>query len=141
MRTLKIIFALSFLLSLTGFAQKGRGHGHGGGRGYHHNKVVLVKRSMYRPKKVIVFHPVWRPTFGYNRRWVFFPKHNLYWDNWRNHYVYWNGVVWVSQPSAPPVVINVNLEKEKHYELNEKEDDDDDVYKGNDTHKTEYKPE
>jgi hypothetical protein len=34
----------------------------------------------------------------------------------------------------------VNLEKEKKDELKESEDDIDDVYKLNDQHKTEYKP-
>ena len=41
----------------------------------------------------------------------------------------------------PPVIVNVNLENEKHQELKEDDDDVDDVYKGNETHKTEYKPE
>jgi hypothetical protein len=52
--------------------------------------------------------------------------------------VYYSGNVWVSQPTAPPVIVNVNLEKEKQYELKENEDDEDDVYKTNDSHKTDY---
>ncbi|MEO6303554.1 MAG: hypothetical protein ABIP51_10300, partial [Bacteroidia bacterium] len=72
--------------------------------------------------------PHWRPNYAYNRRWVFFPKYNLYWDNWRNHYVYLNGVVWVSQPTPPPVIVNVNLADEPNQELSEDKDDVDDVY-------------
>jgi hypothetical protein len=142
MKAIKFLIIMSLFISVNTFAQKRGGHKHGrGGHRHGHGKVVVVKRSAYRPKKVVVFHPVWRPAHPYNRRWVFFPKYNLYWDNWRNHYVFWNGVVWVSQPTAPPVIVNVNLEKEKHYEMKEEEDDTDDVYKQNNDHKAEYKPE
>lgn len=123
-------------------AQKKGGHHHKShpNRAHHHAKVV-VKRSPFRPAKVIVYHPHWGPKHAIHRRWVFFPKYNLYWDNWRNHYYFYNGTLWISQPTPPPVIVNVNLDNEKHYELKEDEDDVDDVYKGNDTHKTEYKPE
>lgn len=110
-------------------------------KGHHHHKhhphakkTVVVKRSRYRPAKVVVFHPVWRPKHAYYRRWVFFPKYNLYWDNWRNHYVFWNGNIWLSQPTAPPVIVNVNLENEKSKELKEEDDDIDDIYKDNSSH-------
>ncbi|MBI2722296.1 MAG: hypothetical protein HYX39_08995 [Bacteroidetes bacterium] len=159
MKTIQLTIILT-LLSCGTFAQRGhgngghgngghgnRGHGNGhvrigGGHGRKHGgNVVIVNRSNYRPKNVVVFHPNWYPNHSYNRRWVYFPKHNFYWDNWRNHYVFYDGNTWISQPTAPPVIINLNLEKEKHYELKEKEDDDDDVYKGNDNHKSEFKPE
>lgn len=103
---------------------------------HHRHRRVVVKRSPYRPAKVVVYHPHWRPAYAYHRRWVFFPRYNLYWDNWRNHYVFWNGKVWISQAAIPPVIINVNLEKERTVELKEDEDDVDDIYKLNDTHKT-----
>lgn len=145
MRTsLKILLGTLLLacLSFGGFAQKG---GRKGGGHAHHprraGKVVVVKRSPYRPKKIIVYHPVWGPKHHIHRRWVFFPKYNIYWDNWRNSYLFWNSGAWVVNTSPPPVIVNVNLENEKHYELKENDDDLDDVYKGNDSHKTEYKPE
>jgi hypothetical protein len=140
-----LLFTLLLVVSaaLTVSAQKGgkrhaHAHVHKGPRG---NKVVVVKRSPYRPRKVVVYHPVWAPKVTIHRRWVFFPKYNMYWDNWRNCYVFWNAGVWVTQASAPPVVVNVNLENEKHYVLKEEEEDIDDVYKNNDGHKQEYKSE
>src|SRR4051812_5121149 len=139
MNTIKLLILTAFLfLGSELFGQRGhpqrgntgrrqqtngRHQGHG-----HHNRVV-VKRSVYRPHNVVVYKPYWRPNYAYHRRWVFFPRYNLYWDNWRNHYVFWNGAVWVSQPTAPPVIVNVNLDKEKNTELKEDEDDIDDVYK------------
>ena len=139
---------IMLLLNVNAFSQKGHGGGHGGGHGYKGfkvnngggNNVVIIKKSKFRPNKIVVYHPYWRPKYSYNRRWVYFPKHNFYWDNWRNHYVFYNGTVWLSQPTAPPIIVNVNLEKEKHYELKEIEEDDDDVYKTNENHKSEYKP-
>jgi hypothetical protein len=142
MKTIRnCILVVVLLIHFTASAQKGHGHGRGHRHGHKHpHKVVVVKRSPYRPARVKVFHPHWHPTFAYHRRWVFFPRYNLYWDNWRNHYVFWNGSIWISQPSPPPVVVNVNLEKEKHHELKEDEDDVDDIYKSNEEHKKEESP-
>lgn len=154
--TKTILIAISFLLlgTFNSFSQKG-GHGHGGGghrggggyhggggkgKGYRHGAKIVVKQSIYRPAKIVVFHPFWGPKRAFNHRWVYFPRHNFYWDNWRNHYVFWNGTIWYSQPSPPPTVINVNIDNEKHYELKDSDDDVDDVYQGNRTHKTEFKP-
>lgn len=134
-----ILLRLSFLIFLFAclsdvYAQR-YGHRHHSRRG---RRVVVVERSLYRPARVRVYHPVWRPGFGYHRRWVFFPRYNFYWDNWRNHYVFWNGRVWLSQPTPPPVVVHVNLERERSYELQEDEDDHDDVYQANTTHQRSY---
>ncbi|MGE0566723.1 MAG: hypothetical protein AB7O73_02140 [Bacteroidia bacterium] len=131
-----IIFSLLFstIYSQKVVVKSGhRAHRHPHKR--HRSKVVVVKLSKYRPAKVVVFHPVWRPKWAYHRRWVFWPKYNLYWDNWRNHYLFWNGTMWISQTAVPPVVVNVNLAEEKHKELKEDEDDTDDIYKDNDSHK------
>lgn len=130
-----IIFSICMILITTSlFSQRGHGHGHGN-RG---TKVVVknhprgnrvIVRSAYRPAKIVVYHPHWRPNYGYHRRWVYFPRHNFYWDNWRQGYCYMNGPVWVFNASPPPIVVNVNLADEKNYELKEEQDDVDDVYK------------
>jgi hypothetical protein len=155
-RLKKIVAAIVSLVlfsTMNVLAQKGGHHGgghHGGG--HHGAKVmgphpyahpgakVVVKKSIYRPAKIVVWHPVWGPKRAFNHRWVFFPRYNFYWDNWRNQYVFYNGVVWISNPSPPPAVVNINIDNEKHYEMKDSDDDDDDIYKTNDTHKTEYKP-
>lgn len=138
MKAIRVLLIIipSLLFSLGVYAQKGRGHHPHHRR--HGAKVVVVKRSPYRPAKIVVFHPGWRPAYSYYRRWLFFPKYNLYWDNWRNHWVFWNGTVWVSQPVTPPVIVNVNVADEKSYEMKEGDDDTDDIYKSNDAHKNQY---
>ena len=87
-----------------------------------------VHRSHYRPATVIIFHPHWSPHREFHRRWVYFPKHNLYWDNWRELYFFHNGTVWVSSPQLPPHLHHVKIENEKHKELKESVDDDDEIY-------------
>jgi hypothetical protein len=152
-----VIFMLCILLIGTNsvFSQKGgRGHGKGNGHGNAKNQRgtrVVVKnhprgnrvivKSKYRPAKIVVYHPHWRPNYGYHRRWVYFPRHNFYWDNWRQGYYYRNGAVWIFNTTAPPVIINVNLDKELNYELKEDDDDVDDVYQINDNHLKEFKTE
>lgn len=134
MKNLKLL-ALLILVSATMLAQKG-------GRGHHaHPRNVIVKRSPFRPAKMIVYHPHWHPQFTCHRRWVYFPKYNIYWDNWRNHYVFWNGRTWLSQASAPTLIVNVQLQNEKHAELKEEDDDNDEVFNNNKVHQTEYKSE
>lgn len=131
-----MLLFLSISLELN--AQRNPRHGN---RGRHHKKVVVVKRSPFRPARVSVYYPRWRPTHAYSRRWIYFPKYNLYWDNWREHYVFWNGKAWLSQAAVPAVIVNVTLENEKSTELKEEEDDEDDIYRANSDHKSSYKPE
>jgi hypothetical protein len=108
--------------------------------GYHHpnNRVVVVKRSRFRPAKAVVFHPVWGPRHAFHRRWVFFPKYNIYWDNWRNVYYYKGPKGWIYSSNKPTVVINVNLDNEKHYELPDTDDDNDEIYDANPSHVSAY---
>ncbi|MDF2449578.1 MAG: hypothetical protein K0R26_2082 [Bacteroidota bacterium] len=159
MKTLKNIVLITLFMVgsvVTGFAQRGRGNGNGHGHqphsGIKRNKVMAqpnharphpraVVRSPYRPAKIVGFHPHWHPHHTYHRRWVYFPRYNFYWDNWRQGYYYMNGPVWVFNATPPPVIVNVDLGKEKKHELKEIEDDVDDVYRTNSSHKKEFKDE
>lgn len=141
MKTIKYFLLISSLLIGSALFAQHRHGGRGRGAHPHRGKVVVVKRSAYRPHRVVVYHPHWRPAYTCNRRWVYFPRQNFYWDNWRNHYVFWNGTIWLSQPNPPAAIVNVNLANEPTKELKEDDDDLDDIYKNNDQHKTEYKSE
>lgn len=139
MKPLRLLVLVFFLLVFSSelLAQQ---H-HRGQKRHRGKKVVVVKRSPYRPARVVVYHPHWHPAYSYHRRWVYFPRYNLYWDNWRNHYVFWNGTAWISQTTSPPVIVNVHPDKEKLVELPEDEEDDDDIYKSNTAHQSTYKTE
>ena len=153
---MKFMKALAFsicmvLIANLGYSQrghrKGKGdrHGHGSktakvvvkNNRHHRNRVVV--RSPYRPAKIVVYHPHWRPNYEYHRRWVYFPRYNFYWDNWRQGYCYRSGAVWTFNATPPAMIVNVNLEKEPNYELKEDDDDIDDVYRTNETHIQEFK--
>ena len=142
--TLLLTLMFLFLSSANFYAQRG----HHGKHPYRARTAVVVKshprpgkvvivKSKYRPAKMVVYHPYWGPKYQFHRRWVYFPRHNFYWDNWRQCYFFWNGVIWINQVTPPPIV--VNIESEKHYELQENEDDIDDVYQTNDSHKSQFK--
>ena len=102
-------------------------------------RVVVVRHSRFRPRHVVVFRPHWHARAAFHRRWVYFPRYNFYWDNWRNHYYYFNGTAWISKSKAPAVVDNVDLSNEKYYELNEDDDDIDDIALANSKHQEKYK--
>lgn len=147
MKTVKklvLLVTIVLLGTVNSFAQRTRGGNNGnhqnGSRHAYKNRPAgerkmrparVVVRSPYRPAKVVVYYPHWRPHYGYHRRWVYFPRYNFYWDNWRQGYYYMNGPTWVFNTTPPPVIVNVNLEKETNYELKESQDDVDDVYRTN----------
>ncbi len=142
-----IAFAtLVFLLSVVNsYSQKEkRGYHRNHIKRVHHNKVVVHRhygnygRSQYRPNRIRNFRPMWAHNRNYHRRWVYFPAYNFYWDNWRQMYVYQNNTVWYVNSTPPPTIVNVNIENEKHYELDAKEDDLDSIYKSNATHSEDY---
>ncbi|MBS1636385.1 MAG: hypothetical protein JST26_10740 [Bacteroidetes bacterium] len=116
-----------------GYAYHG-GYGHGFGY-----------RPYYRPYRrypyynnVIIYKPYWRPGYTCYRRWIYFPQYNVYWDNRRNVYLFWNGNAWFAQPALPPAMVNININTAKTYELKPSDDDVDDVYKNNSEHQQEY---
>jgi hypothetical protein len=110
------------------------GPGYGGGYSHPHHPY-----RYWRPAPApFIYHPYWNSGFAYHRRWVYFPRHNFYWDNRRNMYLFWNGGTWVTAVTPPPVIVNVNLRKEKSYELPAGDDEVDDVYRSNSQHQADY---
>ncbi len=119
-----LMFVFSVLFSNALEAQHHRHAAHR--RAHKHHRVV--KRSRYRPAVAVVYHPHWAPHRNIHRRWVYFPAHRLYWDNWRQVYYYHNGRKWMAVSTPPPHLKNVNLDNEKFEELSEDVDDDDEIY-------------
>ena len=103
------------------------------------NKVVVVKNKNHHVRKAVVYHPRWAPRASFKHRWVYFPRHNFYWDNFRNVYVIRTGTIWVTSETAPKEVEKVDLSKEKQIELGEENDSQESIQDKNDEHQTEYK--
>lgn len=127
-----ILIILVVLASESAFAQRDRGRHRG-------KKVVVVRHSRFRPRHVAVFRPHWHPRLTCQRRWIYFPRYNFYWDNWRNHYYYFNGTIWISKSNPPANASGVALAEERFYELNESDDDNDDIALVNKEHQEKYK--
>lgn len=95
-----------------------------------HNRKV-VKRSKFRPNKAVIYHPNWAPHRNIKNRWVYFPKHHLYWDNWRNLFFYKHNNKWISNSNLPPHLKSIKLDNEEFQELDSDDEDNDDIYMSN----------
>lgn len=102
-----------------------------------------ARAAVVRPHRVrrVVYRPVWAPRATYARRWIYFPRYNFYWDNRANRYVYLSGARWIYATTPPPVVVNIDLSTEKHYELKEEEDEVENIQDKNQEHQNSYKAE
>lgn len=123
-----LLIVSSLTISNSVVAQKGKNHHQKAHHPNHHNKKVVVYHSKHRPAVAVIYHPHWAPNRDFHRRWVYFPAHRLYWDNWRQLYFYHNGKAWISVNQLPPHLIHLKLENEKHQELEENLDEDDEIY-------------
>ncbi len=102
-------------------------------------KVVVVKNKNKHVKNVKVYSPRWSHKAKFHRRWVYFPRHNFYWDNHRNVYIVRTGTVWVVSKSVPNELAKVDLSKEKYVELSEDTDEQDSIQVKNAEHLNGYK--
>jgi hypothetical protein len=85
------------------------------------------------------YHPKWHPRHDFARRWVYFPRYNMYWDNSRSVYVYSSCGRWVANPEPPRVALNVNLSAERFVELGVDLDVRNDVFELNSQHRVVFK--
>ena len=132
-----IIVFVIFTLSITSVLSQNRA-AVAKARNYK-EKVVVVKNKKYHVKKTRVYHPCWAPKANFHRRWVYFPKYNFYWDNYRNVYVIRNKTVWVVSKTVPTEIKYVDLSKEKSVELSDENDEQDSIQDKNTEHQNEYK--
>lgn len=119
-----IILGALVMLSLTSTneaAAQGKGHGHGNG---HHKGYYKQDKRVYKPVKhssrTVVYHkgyrrggpPVWAPAHGYRmKQHVYFPDYYVFYDPYRNGYVYWNNSAWIFSPVVPPYMSGVDMNR------------------------------
>ena len=129
MKKLNVILFLFYVFIFSAnytVAQKNIRHSRTTVAARHHRQVA--KRSNHHPTTIVAYHPGWAPHKTINRRWVYFPKHNLYWDNWRNLYFYKNGAKWVSSSTLPAHLKSSKLDEEEFIELDQENEEDDEIY-------------
>jgi len=98
------------------------------------SEVVAVRKG---PKSSMSRHyrPKWHPRHQFERRWVYFPRYNMYWDNYREVYVYSHYGRWVAYPEPPRIAINADLTSERFFELGVELDTRNDVFSLNARHR------
>ena len=85
--------------------------------------------SDYRDSRdVVLYRPIWAPDYVFVRRFIFFPRLNLYWDNYSNAFVYLRGSRWISSIRLPGMYVNINLGTEPMFEVEEDYDSEDGFY-------------
>jgi len=109
-----------------------------GNRGYRRGRNDEVY-EVRRPREERRYHPHWCPRHEIERRWVYFPRYNMYWDNYREVYVYNTNGRWESYQEPPRVAVNVNLAQEKFVELGLEFDSRSDAFSLNVRHRIVFK--
>ena len=108
-------------------------------KGNHPKKVVVVKKGHGFFHRRAVYHPIWGPRIAFSTRWVYFPRYNFYWDNYRNVYVIKTGTAWFTTNETPKEVEKVDLSKEKSIEMGGENDSKDSIQIDNNKHLKVYK--
>ncbi|MCC6838037.1 MAG: hypothetical protein IT234_05810 [Bacteroidia bacterium] len=112
MKTL-ILTICSLLLFSVGFAQKGHGH-----KGNHQSKSVKHGIHHHSSNGIMYYQPVkvkrkgppsWAPANGYRHRYIFFPEHKCYYDNFNGIYIYRKGSIWVTSYQTPSFIFNISI--------------------------------
>lgn len=135
----KITVLLIIVFLLIAFNKPANSQGNRSNERHPNGKVVVVKSKNHHFRRARVYHPHWAPRVSYRHRWVYFPRYNFYWDNFRNVYVFRTGTIWVTSTNAPQEVEKVDLSSVKKVELNENNDSKNAIQNNNDEHKSVYK--
>lgn len=99
-------------------------------------KIIYPAYRYNRP--VVVYRPIWSPDYTFVRRFVFFPRINLYWDNIASVFVYNNGGRWISSTRLPSLFVGVNISLEPMFEVEEDSQGSNDGFSDNGNYYYEY---
>jgi hypothetical protein len=88
--------------------------------------VVYPEQRIGRPFHY--YRPFWSDDYMFVRRWVFFPRLNIYWDNYSNVFVYFHRHKWRVSASLPRFYFSIDLLNEPMFEVEEDYDSEDGYY-------------
>ena len=74
------------------------------------------------------YRPYWADDYDFVRRWIFFPRLNIYWDNYSNVFVYLRGNRWRVSERLPRFYLHIDLLSEPLFEVEEDYDSEDGYY-------------
>lgn len=93
---------------------------------YHNMPAVYVESRIGQPFRH--YRPYWADDYDFVRRWIFFPRLNIYWDNYSNAFVYMHNNRWRISTRLPGLYFNVDLLNEPLFEVEENYDSEDGYY-------------
>lgn len=109
MKTIVLISLMLLCIPHFAIAQKGKGHA---------KKQVKYKENYKHDAVAYHYHktkrkgpPDWAPANGYRHRYVFFPEHRCYYDNYNGFYIFKKGSVWVTSYNRPWFILNISTTK------------------------------
>lgn len=92
---------------------------------YQNMPVVACHDHYHVARPVSQYRPYWASSYDFVRRWVFFPRLNIYWDNYSNMFVYLHHNRWTVSNRLPRVFVSVDLLSEPLFEVEEDYDSED----------------
>lgn len=107
-----VLIVLLFSLSLMSKAQKNHGKQNKPGFAKTHHKqspdgknYIVVKSTKRKGP------PPWAPANGYRHRYIYFPAHHCYYDNYSGIYIYLKNKVWVTSLNIPVFINPIKARK------------------------------
>jgi hypothetical protein len=91
----------------------------------HYNNMPVVYEETRIGQPFRHYRPYWANDYDFVRRWVFFPRLNIYWDNYSNVFVYMRHNRWRISSRLPGLYFNVDLLNEPLFEVEENYDSED----------------
>jgi hypothetical protein len=88
--------------------------------------VVYVENRIGQPFRH--YRPYWSSEYDFVRRWVFFPRLNIYWDNYSSVFVYMRHNNWKISSRLPGIYVDIDLLSEPLFEVEENYDSEDGYY-------------
>lgn len=105
-----IVFLVS--LGLCSYAQKNQGKNKKPGfTKAHHNQSSGSKNYIVVKGNKRKGPPPWAPANGYRHRYIYFPAHHCYYDNYSGIYIYLKNKVWVTSLSIPAFINPIKARK------------------------------
>lgn len=101
-----LLIIVVVLIPTFAFSQKG----HGANHGKHNNAGRVNKIIVHNHYSTSIKRkgpPSWAPANGYRHRYIYFPEHKCYYDNYNGFYIYRKGTVWVTSYYLPAFIINI----------------------------------
>lgn len=67
-----------------------------------------------------VYCPYWAPDFSFVRRFIYFPRLDIYWDNFADCFIYYDGYDWRTSRYLPPMYDELDICRESMFEIEER---------------------